>query len=489
VLLVSVLLGAPTHAVAQQNGANGAAGGAGGPGESADSAPPAIPVPLEPAPLPPAPPVVPAQPEQGLSGETPGPPLPSIPSVPLPVVAPGPGPDVAPAAILDLQTGLTLAEEYSDNFNLSSTDGQSNFRTSIIPGATLAINGARTKGLVGYNLSIHYDTLDSEIGYFNTLLGQVQYRATPLLTLTAYDTLVQGDQPEEASRLGLRRERSRFTSNVFSLNADYVLPRVALRAGYVLSTFFDETEDTTITQTVGTGASTTLRGTSVALGYEYLRSDTTDLDIDGHRLTASTSRRLTAETVGGVSATYAFRNEQGETLGDPNQDDSFSLWSLVLFASYDLPPRLNVAGSIGYGQARSETGDPVPEIPATLTLTYRFARAVATLGVESGFSETFDLGENFGVVRTLGVNGSLTYPLTARLSGTATAFYRKNAPTELGTDVATEDNDLWGGTLSLSAQLRSWLILRLEYHYSSWNSPSGDGYTENRARATLTATF
>jgi len=476
-----VTLESSTQAAAQQSGANGgASNGAEAPAEGAEEAAP-------PDAAPPAAPAAPVVPEGGPAEAGPvQPPPPTIPSVQLPVLAPGLASAIAPAAVLDLQSTLTLTEEYSDNFTLSSTDRESNIRSSVSPGVSLIINGARTKGLVTYNISGYYDTFNNQIGYFNSLLGQVQYQATPLLTLTAYDTLTQGDQPEQADRLGLRRDRRRFTSNVLALSADYLLSRVALRAEYVVSTFFDEGGGSSVSQTATARASTTiLQANTVSLAYEYLRRSGDDVDLNGHLFAASLSRRLTERTAGGVSASYAIRDEQN--VG--GQAGGFSSWTTLLFGSYDLPPRLNVTGSIGYGVARSDTGEEIPKIPATLALTYRFARAIAMLSIESGFSETFNLGENFGLVGTLGVNGSLSYVFTPLLTGTASAYYRQNEPTNQGTDVRLESNEAWGGGLSLSAQLRRWLNLRLDYSYTNWSSPSRDGYTESRARASLSATF
>ena len=114
------------------------------------------------------------------------------------------------------------------------------------------------------------------IGYFNSLLGQLTYQITPLLSVTAYDILTQGDEPNQADRLGLRRDRGRFTSNVFSLSADYRLGGVATRAYYLLSTFFDEAGDDTYTSQYGASATTSLGANVLSAGYEYLDTNTTE---------------------------------------------------------------------------------------------------------------------------------------------------------------------------------------------------------------------
>src|SRR5262249_46360716 len=48
----------------------------------------------------------------------------------------------------DLHPSLTLSEQYSDNFLLTSTNHIDNFRTLLTPGLLVGINGAKVRGTV-----------------------------------------------------------------------------------------------------------------------------------------------------------------------------------------------------------------------------------------------------------------------------------------------------------------------------------------------------
>ena len=444
-------------------------------------------------------------------------PPPTIPSARRPdILAPGPSP-LSTGRIFTPHLGVTAAEGYSDNFNLSSTDRQSNFRTTLSPSIGVDINGAFTKGLVSYTLSAAYDTSRSSNGVeiFHALAESVTWYPTPLLTLTLTDSLTRSDEPTQADRLGLRRERQTFLSNLFGANATYFLGPINFGLVYQLSTFFGNESSDTISHNVGATVGTTFYETnSVNFGYTFLLSDTSasssvstgtqsNEEITGHSFTASYSRKLTSLLTGGISGTYAIRRSNlpagsnlstgvGSGLASGNDYD---LWTISLFNSYSAGP-FSMTGSLGYSQVNPTHGQSESTPYTATTIAYRFAKAVATLSVDSGFAETFSGGENFGVVETRGVQGTLLYPLTPFLSTLLTAHYRVNSGQR-----GVEDQHTWGATAALNFQLTRWLTLTAEYSHTEWsggtfrsatgaNSGStGGDVAENRGRISLSAGF
>ncbi|MBI3857536.1 MAG: hypothetical protein HY293_17790 [Planctomycetes bacterium] len=420
------------------------------------------------------------------------PPPPTIPSTAPPVFAPPRGAVFRPAATFELHPSVSLSEEYTDNFNLSRRNKQENFRTSLSPGLTLLINGAFVKGQVGLSLSATHDSLTdvTRVADTSSLLGQVSYEVTPRFRLTASDVLTRSDEPALADALSLRRERGGFTSDTFSLSADYLLDKIATREFYRLGTFFDEKGDLdTVSHTFGVSAGTTIYETnSVNAGYEYLTSQTSKgSDVSGHQLTASLARQLTSLASAGVSGSYALR-----TVTSDNSDgkSDFTIWSISFFSAYAIPGRWSLTSSVGFSRLESDAGADTNSVTTVTTFTYYLARAVATLSVDQGFSETFAQGESFGVVKTRGVRASLAYPLTPFIGGTASTFYRQNEFTGVGGGGPGGTEGTWGGTVSFSVQLLRWLGMGLEYdHTEATSSGSRRGYIENRARASLNASF
>lgn len=405
---------------------------------------------------------------------------------------------------------MSLSEEYTDNFNLSASRKQDNFRTSLSPGATLLINGAFTKGQITYNLSGSHDSSTNDTDVFQSLLGLVTWEATPRLTLTASDELTRNDAPFLADTLSLRRQRRTFTSNTFALNSNYLVASIATREYYTLGTFTDEGGSDTTTHTIGASASTTFYQTNTAsVGAEYLTSTTTrGSDIEGPQVTASFTRQLSALTSVGLSGAYALRSVSGST---STRGTEFRIWSVSGFTAYTLPNQWSLTGSVGFSRLTSDRGPDSSSVTTVTTFTsYHFAPATLTLSGDQGFSQTFATpqnlnlaqgalpafaqSQNLGVVKTRGLTGSISYPLTPFIGGSVSGFFRENEFTGIGGGPANRTEDTWGGSTSFSIQLLRWLSMGLEYAYTEATaSPrlgnTSNNFTENRARLSLNASF
>jgi hypothetical protein len=438
-------------------------------------------------------------------------------------VLPAPALRAAPTARFQFEPKLTVSEEYTDNFNLSDRNKKSNFRSTVAPGLGVSINSPLVKGLIAYKFAPAYDTATDEVLLFHSLLGQVAWDVNPRWKLSLADTFIRSDEPGEADRLGLRQQRQTFTSNTMLLSSDYLIGRVATRESYQMSNFSDDGGRDTKSHTLALSATAPLYTTnSISGGYEYLVSNSTgstlttsttstntlgtsgDFDVTGHKFTAGATRRLNTLQSVGVKSSYALRTVTGQT-----SETDFQLWNASVFTDYELPGRLKLNVTLGVSQLSSDSGASVGPNPSTKSsLTYQFARAVVSLAVDKGFSETFAEGENFGVVETEGVTGSLLYPFTPSLTGTLTGFYRRNKTTPIGnTSFGIQQNqetENWGGTLAFSWQLRPGLLLELSYAYiqqvgsdrqgvtgTTVNGSIGIGntYTENRVRAAVNLSF
>jgi hypothetical protein len=458
-------------------------------------APPPPPAPGQPPVVLPPPVLTPPAVERGptplpTDPSIPTPPGPTIPSgipfplPPLQAVAARPGP------LFELHPFVTLSEEYTDNFRLTADDKEENFRTSLAPGLTLVVRGARTTAVLSGSVAVSHDTITDEVRAVLTgvLGGELAYEVTPRLRLRLSDFFTRSDEPTLSDRLGLRRERSTFLTNTLTASADWLIGRVATREYYRWTTFFDS--ENTQTHALGASASTLiLPRTTLSAGYEHLRTDTDTAqgDLVGHEFTASVGRSIGNFASAGVSGSYAIRSSADGTGSTVND---FTRWSAAVFGSYGLPGRWSLSASLGYAQVEPDRGRTFSGITSTATLSYFFARAVASLTYEQGFSETFATGENFGVVETRGLTASLSAPLTVAITGIAQAFYRENEFTGVGGGPANTTEQTWGGSLGFSVQLLRWLNMGLDYtHRRISASARGGEISENLARLSLTAAF
>jgi hypothetical protein len=169
-----------------------------------------------------------------------------------------------------------------------------------------------------------------------------------------------------------------------------------------------------------------------------------------------------------------------------------------LFGSYGIPQGLSVAGSVGYSMLTNDTGGDDGTVSASLTASYRFSRAVISVGATRDFRQTAQQGQNFGTVESTSYFGNFLYQLTPFINTTLQATYSENSPTGTGNADTGETQKTLTYGASLNWQVLRWLTASLQYLYTkqtgngAFNQVIGGGsgdFTENRATLSLYATF
>lgn len=429
------------------------------------------------------------------------PPPPTIPTAPN--VAPPLPPSVTtrPVKTFDFRPTLGVSEEYTDNFNRTSRDPTSNFRSTVFPGFQVLLDSGFLTGQAAYILSAFHDSSDGHLGAHHQFTGHLAWQATPRLKLTLADALTNSDNPAQADRLNLRLARQEFTSNLLSLGSEYSLGTIDTTEYYRLSTF-TSTQQTTTSHTLGATGSAPLGQIHVlTLGYEYLSSETgagradtltfagpsTNATTTGHQVTGSFSRDLTKDATAGVSVAYAAREQIGAT-----GRTTFTRWNVSLFNNYVVPDKIVVRGSLGVAQLNSGASTGRLLLTSNTDIAYYLGPAVFGLVLERGFAETFDQGQNFGVVETSGISGSVSYRVSPLLTGRISLGYRENKFTGVGAaGQAARDDKIVTATANLTYQVLRWLAATMDYTYTESSGTQGGftGFIENRVRAGLTVTL
>jgi hypothetical protein len=209
------------------------------------------------------------------------------------------------------------------------------------------------------------------------------------------------DEATQADTLGLRTGRNTYTSNLFAATADYFLPTTALRAYYRLTTFSGLGGNST--NAAGLNATTVYETNVLSLGYEYLNSkgtgSDTDQNIDSQQLVASLGRPFNNLLFAGVSAAYNYTTES-QSLGG-----NFQIATVSVFGRYLIPGKWLLNGNIGISQLFADSQPNRTSPAGSGTLSYLFPDGVASIGFNTGFANTFALGQNFGVIQTSGMSG------------------------------------------------------------------------------------
>ena len=154
--------------------------------------------------------------------------------------------------------------------------------------------------------------------------------------------------------------------------------------------------------------------------------------------------------------------------------------------------------SVGYSLVSPSNGKDTSGISTNTNLSYRFTKAVVTIGVFQDFRQTSVEGQDFGIVQTRGYIGSLLYTFTPLVTGFLEARYSNNETTGVGNNPSSPSTSNLTATAGLNWTISSWLFMRVDYTYTLRNnggsSVTGSGnsrgdVTENRATLSFFATF
>jgi hypothetical protein len=409
-------------------------------------------------------------------------------------------------ALLEFHPTARASLEYSDNFFQTTSRSEDNFRSILGPGFLLLLNGARTFGSLSTTVDLVHDTAEGtgdDVKVFPSLNAAVRYALSPRLALTLTDTFVRNDSPT-TDQFGLRRGRQTYNENTAGISADWLLDQFALQGYYRNILFFNENNNNNAATTTGNGRDSIthvlgLNGATriafdylVRVGYELSRTDSTGSNAGGgngdtttHTGFAQASRQFGLYTTAGVSTSYSYQTNQNTKILNGS-----------LFGSYGLPSGLSLAGAVGYSLLNSDVDDNVGTVSGNLSASYRFARAVVSVGVFRDFRQTAQSGQNFGTVSTTSYFGSFLYQFTPFINATLHTSYNENEPTGTGNTQNNRTQTTLSYGASVNWQVLRWLAAAVQFTHTrqtgqgAFNGINGTGdFAENIATLGLFATF
>ena len=132
-----------------------------------------------------------------------------------------------------LLMSVSLIEEYSDNFFLSTNDPQDAFRTSLNLGTVYRVESGRGFLSLANSIRGSYDTGGGQSTFaFANLSLNVGYEL-PRWSLSLSESFLRSDEPADATPIGVRRQRQPFSQNIVNPQLRYaVTPTTALTWAY-----------------------------------------------------------------------------------------------------------------------------------------------------------------------------------------------------------------------------------------------------------------
>lgn len=405
-----------------------------------------------------------------------------------------------------LRSFLRLEGEYNDNFFLSETNKQEEFREILTPGLGFRLSsGASFADLLYAPSLVHSSLNEGEVELFHFLDANATLALSERTTLNGTERFRRTDLPAITDPRGIRRDRAVLVQNTLSSNLTYrqdpwsLVPRYSLtinqNEGGARTQSGNQTATTnqerSVVHALATDATLDILGrNTLGAGYELTLADFKIAnDFTGHTGRFSLSRELNPLTRASLGGFVSYRDVK-----EPGID--FNIYSADIGLRRDVSPLYTLEARFGYNITDAVTGAGDSK-GFTFRLEGTYTGKLVRFSAVSGQSiqETFLDRDNVGLIETrdstmqlqYDASSWLTLSLTGRVaqnrflqssgvSGSGQAQDRKDFLVDLGCD--------------LSFQLTRLLFLTVGYAYGTADSNlAGLDYQNNRVRVGLTVTY
>ncbi len=389
-----------------------------------------------------------------------------------------------------LQTFLTVEEEFSDNINQVKDNRQSELRTSIAPGLSLGLNRPGTSINLSYAFRFFFPDgrlKDTRADQSHNLSARTGFDLTPLIRLGLSEDLTRSNDFRDVGDISTRQTGGRrFLINRAAVETAYAPPEGA-RAGlsYSHSLARDERPggDTSQTHTVQTNVGLTTPRFGLDGSYALSRGE---FDIASsywaHSVVGSARHPFTPSISGVLTGSFTHHDS------DFGQD--FITYGGRVGASVTLGPTdsLDASGGVEVFSPRGGSSSLSPSI--AVGYTRQFALFSMSAQYTEGFVQRFQAVDNTGVSRTRSASLFLSSLAFRNLGATLGFRWAENhfeQSTAVGGPADTVDRT-YDVTAGLSYSIFRWLSASLGYSFTiRTSSSSAAEFYENRVRVSLTA--
>lgn len=393
------------------------------------------------------------------------------------------------------QASLALQEQYDDNVNLSPTNEEESYITTITPGGRLILESKTGALNLDYRLNAIFYESDNDrnyLGHQATLdVNQTLWRN---FTIRFTDRFVRSDEQREERITadaggptdyypGTRTVRSVYIRNTASPSIELRYGSDDLvRLGYENTLY--QNEDETVEDSQRHAYTLSIEhwfgpeyGLVVDLGYQMNRFETSP-DFDGQDAALTFTKRFDSRTsafITGSSSGRSFEEEEG---------NDYRTYSGGIGINHALSPNLSGRIRAGYFYQDPERGDPEEGFDGELSLTSRWIRIQGTLFLRGGYDESFIDAENLGFSRFWSAGANLRYQATRKISLGIGGSSRIE-------DFSTGRNQVtWDSRADLAMTILKWLSASLDFLHQERDSDDDSfDYTDNRLTLSLTATY
>jgi len=392
---------------------------------------------------------------------------------------------------------ISVSEEYTDNLFLTDSNKEHEYITTISPGFTAQILGKNSGAEISYDPEYavynEYDEYDGwrhrvELSGWSELSKNTRLEVSDSYLYTE-DPIIDSDiaalRAEDSDVLidsTIRRNRQTYYTNTAGINLIHQFGRAdSFNLGFIYS--FLKNDDPIYEDNERYNPYVGLTywfapewGMNMRGSYTKGEFDDSD-DLDEWYGSARLIKRFSRYLEGFVQYAHTVVEYGG------NSED-FQIYNPSAGFNYTISDDTSFSLEMGYAFLNRDEEDDESFISAIGNLTKTFRRGSINIIGSSGY-EVSDFGaENLGVVEFYELGGSVTYQLTRHLSSNVFGSYRNNEYIE---ETPEREDKITRAGLGLSMQALEWMLLSLDYAYSTVDSTVDiEEYDENRVRFRIT---
>lgn len=329
-----------------------------------------------------------------------------------------------------LSPSLAISEVYDDNIELSSTDRQSDFVTSVTPGLRLAIRespwdvtmAVSARGDYYADRSDLNTTTDNQTGSLT-----IEYKPTPRFTALVTDTFTRSLNPGEVdTQTGIITGRFRSTSNTVAPRLSYQIdPLTRIRLDYSFSIF---------------------------------RSDSpVGEDSDTHEAGVFVERAFTPRTSGTFHYVFSRFQPEGESARDAHLP--------TVGLAHALSPTIRVSAEAGPLLLERADGSTEINVGGAFRYDQQFTRASLSVAYDRSARVAGVIGE---VVTTQGLTARVTF-----LATRAVTMGLESAVRLTKSEDTAEDFRVYTAGITLDYRVLEWLSVNAAYRYTNQDDRAG----------------
>ncbi len=388
--------------------------------------------------------------------------------------------------------GISISEEYTDNYHRTDKDKEYEYTTIISPSFTAQIPG-KTRGVkISYKPSyVIYDKFDENNTWRHSASFSGWAEIAKNFRLNAGNSYVYTEEPDvEIEEIiikdtTIRKGRNPYHTNSAGLNLIGQFGESdSFNLGYLHSILENKDPDIEDNERHNPSIAITYwfiprqLGLETNISYTKGELEISD-DFDNWKGSARLIKSFTRHFKGFVQYTHAYMDYQGDS-------ENYQIYDPSIGIDYKINQNTHLSFSVGYFyQDREESeNESGISINGDLGKSWTFKRGSINLTGSSGYNEAYFGAENLGFDIFYQAQCNASYGFTKHISGDISGSYRNDKYVNLDTE--RKDNTAEAG-MGLTFQPLPWMTIGLNYTYRSVDSTLNENnYVENRGLISIT---